>query len=197
MFPQERYDELVRIFYEVLTCSGDPNLKREGLRETPERAAKAFMFHTSGYLKDPADVLKTFEDGSENYDGMVFQGEIPFFSKCEHHLETFYGHVHIGYIPKNKVIGLSKFGRVVEIYARRLQVQERLTTQVANCLFDALSPEGLGVVIEARHMCIECRGIEKVGSVTRTHSLLGSFRNDPSVRSEFLSMVGRSKNIGK
>ena len=168
----------------------DPD--REGLRETPRRFLQAWQHWTSGYQIDPVSVLKGFEDGSENYDAMVFQGAIPVWSLCEHHLVPFFGVAHIGYIPEGKIIGLSKFSRLVEIFARRLQVQERLTQQIAHAIFDNLKPKGVGVVLRCRHSCMESRGIEKSGSMTYTSSLVGCLKEDQNARSEFLRFVERA-----
>lgn len=168
----------------------DPS--REGLSETPTRFLKAWKYWTSGYDVDPALVLKGFEDGSENYDAMIFQGAIPVWSICEHHLAPFFGVAHIGYIPQGKIIGLSKFSRLVEIFARRLQVQERLTQQIAHTLFEHLKPKGVGVVLRCRHSCMESRGIEKSGSMTYTSSLVGCIKEEKNARSEFLRFVERA-----
>ena len=176
---------LFRNFLDQIGEDGD----REGLRETPARAASAWAEWTSGYGQDPAAVLKTFKDGSENYDELVFQGNIQTYSHCEHHLAPFFGVAHIGYIPRGKVVGLSKLARLVEIFARRLQVQERLTVQIANALNDALKPRAVGVVLQCRHLCMESRGIRHVGSATTTSALHGAFRDEPEARAEFMSMV--------
>jgi len=168
----------------------DPS--REGLRETPTRFLRAWQYWTSGYGIDPASVLKGFEDGSENYDAMIFQGAIPLHSVCEHHLSPFFGVAHIGYIPQGKIIGLSKFSRLVEVYARRLQVQERLTQQIAYAIYEHLAPMGVGVVLRCRHTCMESRGIEKSGSMTYTSSLVGCIKEEENARSEFLRFVERA-----
>lgn len=165
---------------------------REGLEETPMRALKAWQFWTSGYSVDPASVLKTFADGAENYDELVFVGAIPFYSHCEHHLAPFFGVVHIGYIPDKRILGLSKFARLVEVFARRLQVQERMTQQIACALHDHLKPRAVGVCVRARHLCIESRGIQKPGTITYTQALHGLFKQDAAARSEFLRFVERS-----
>ena len=162
---------------------------REGLSETPKRVADAFEFWLSGYGQDPASVLKTFEDGAQDYDEIIFQGGIPFFSLCEHHLAPFFGVAHIAYLPGNKIVGLSKLGRLLDIFARRLQVQERLSTQVAKALMSNLQPRGVAVVIQARHLCMESRGVRKIGSVTTTSVMLGLLREAPEVRAEFMSLL--------
>ena len=167
----------------------DPDPSRPGLRDTPHRFAEAWAFWTSGYNQDPMDVLKSFEDGAEDYDGMVFQGSIPFYSLCEHHITPFFGVAHIGYLPAGPIIGLSKFARIVEIFSRRLQVQERMTRQIADALMDAMKPRGVGVVLKARHFCMESRGVQKMGTSTTTSALRGIFMSDPEVREEFLAFV--------
>lgn len=171
------------------------NPARQGLVETPDRVAKAFRFLCSGYEQDPKDVLKVFNDGAESYDEMVFQGHIPFYSLCEHHMLPIFGHVHIGYIPNGKIVGLSKLARVVDIFSRRLQVQERLTTQIADLLYSTLNPAGVGVVVHARHFCMEMRGVQKPGTVTATSALKGTFKSETEVRFEFLGMVPRLDTV--
>lgn len=168
---------------------------REGLQETPDRVRKAFEFWLSGYSQDPKTILKVFEDGAENYDEMVTVGGIQFFSLCEHHLTPFFGVAHVGYIPKGKIIGLSKIPRLVEMFSRRLQVQERLTQEIANALWANLDPKAVGVVIRARHLCMESRGVQKPGTLTYTSKMMGAFRNDPSARTEFLDFVRQTDNL--
>ncbi len=183
---EERMEELVR---ELLVKLGeDPN--REGLVKTPQRAVASLKYLTRGYRQDVEKVLNKaiFE---ENYDEMVVLKEIDVFSLCEHHLLPFYGKAHVAYIPNGKIIGLSKIPRVVEIFARRLQVQERLTSQVADCLMKALHPRGVGVVIEALHLCMAMRGVEKREAHCVTSAMLGSFRESERVRGEFLSLIGK------
>jgi GTP cyclohydrolase I len=167
----------------------DPN--REGLRDTPHRVAKAFLNDfLSGYQQDPRDVLSTFD--SDGYDEMVLVKDIPFFSTCEHHLVVFHGVAHVGYIPEGRIVGLSKLSRVVDIFARRLQVQERLTEQVADALETHLRPKGTMVVMSARHMCMEARGIRKAGSYTVTSAIRGVFRDEnKGARQEFLRLIGQ------
>ena len=162
---------------------------RGGLVETPARVAKAWQFWTQGYEQDPADVLKTFEDGAEGCDEMVIVRNIPFYTHCEHHLAPFFGTATIGYLPDGKVVGLSKLPRVLNVFARRLQVQERLTVQVADALMEHLQPKGVGVVVKARHMCMESRGICQQGSETITSALRGAFKDQPSARAEFLALT--------
>lgn len=166
----------------------DPDPSREGLIDTPSRVAKAWTFWTAGYGEDPGSVLKSFNDGAQNYDQMVFQGNIPLYSHCEHHLAPFFGVAHIGYIPNGRVVGLSKLARVVDIFARRLQVQERLTQQIAEALSRYLS-SNVGVVLRCRHLCMESRGIQRPGTITYTSALAGNIRDNESARSEFLRFV--------
>lgn len=183
---EERMEELVR---ELLVRLGeDPN--REGLVKTPKRAVASLKYLTHGYRQDVERVLNKaiFE---ESYDEMVVLKEIDVFSLCEHHLLPFYGKAHVAYIPNGKIIGLSKIPRVVEVFARRLQVQERLTSQIADCLMKALHPRGVGVVIEALHLCMAMRGVEKRDAYCVTSAMLGSFRESERVRGEFLSLIGK------
>ncbi len=165
------------------------DVNREGLVKTPERVAKAMQFLTYGYKIDPADVLKSaiFE---EEYQQMVIVKDIDFFSLCEHHMLPFFGKAHVAYIPNKKITGLSKIARVVEIYSRRLQIQERLTTQIKDCIQNTLDPMGVMVVIEAQHMCMQMRGIEKMHSVTTTSDFTGAF-NTAKTREEFINLIGR------
>jgi GTP cyclohydrolase I len=167
----------------------DPD--REGLLRTPERFAKAYQYLTKGYKEDPSDVLNGALY-SVDYDEMVIVKDIEMFSLCEHHMLPFFGKVHIAYIPKGKVVGLSKLPRLVEVFARRLQVQERLTVEIAEAIQNAIHPLGVGVVIEARHLCMMMRGVEKQHSATVTSSMLGAFRA-PQTRQEFLALI-REKN---
>lgn len=176
----------------LVAVDDDPD--RQGLFETPRRVADAWLnTWASGYGKDPKDVLKTFEDGATGFDEMVFQGGITFWSTCEHHLAPFFGVAHIGYIPNGKVVGLSKLVRVLDIYARRLQVQERVCVQVADCLFDHLNALGVGVVLQCRHSCMESRGVHRAGTVTTTSALRGCMKDHAGARAEFLNMVNAVK----
>lgn len=163
--------------------------KRGGLLETPKRVAKAWAHWTSGYNVDIASLLKTFEDGGENYDQMVIVKDIPIYSKCEHHLADIIGTATIAYIPNGKVVGLSKLSRVADAFARRLQVQERLTGQIADALVEHLNPVGVGVLIRARHMCMESRGICQQGHHTITSALRGVLKDDAQARAEFLRLA--------
>ena len=176
------------VFFQLLLQLGeDPT--REGLRETPSRTARAWAEWTSGYAQRPEDVLKYFVDGSENYDEMVFQGNIAFYSHCEHHMAPFFGTAHVAYIPNGRVVGLSKLTRLVDIFARRLQVQERMTRQIAEALNTHLQPLGVAVVLRARHLCMESRGVRKIGTHTSTSAVLGVFKEKPEVRAEFFSLA--------
>ena len=180
--------DLVR---KMLTLIGeDPN--REGLRRTPERFEKAFRYLTSGYRQDPEKLLNGAMF-SVCYDNMVVVKDIELYSLCEHHLLPFFGKCHVAYIPNKKVVGLSKIARLVNMYARRLQIQERLTSQVAKAIQDKLSPEGVGVVIEARHLCMVMRGVEKQHSSAMTSAMLGAFRENKQTRDEFLSLINHGK----
>ena len=165
------------------------NPKREGLVETPKRFLKAWKHFTSGYKQDPADIMKVFEDGAENCDEMVLVKDIPLYSHCEHHMVPIIGTASVAYIPNGKIIGLSKIARVVEMYARRLQVQERLTNQIADCINDHLRPLGVAVLINAEHLCMSSRGVQKPGSKTVTCALRGVFKTQPETRAEFMGLV--------
>lgn len=165
----------------------DPN--RGGLLETPARAAKAWRHWCKGYGENAEDVLKVFEDGAKNYDEMVAVVNIPFYSKCEHHMADIFGTATIAYVPDGRIVGLSKLNRVLDVYARRLQVQERLTVQVAEALMTHLKPKGAGVVIKARHMCMESRGVCQQGHHTVTTALRGVFKTQPETRAEFLALT--------
>ena len=174
--------------YALIERFGD-NPEREGLKETPDRVVKAWKFWCSGYDQKPEDVLKTFEDGGEKYDQLLFQANIPIFSHCEHHLAAMFGVAHIAYIPNGRVVGLSKLSRLAEIFSRRLQVQERLTQQIADALMDNLQPRGVGVVLQLRHLCMESRGVQKVGTVTMSSALRGCVKDEPECRAEFMGFV--------
>ena len=162
---------------------------REGLLETPHRVAKAWRHWCGGYSKDPRAILKVFEDGAEKHDQMVTVRDIPIYSHCEHHLAPIFGTVTISYIPNGRIVGLSKLSRLADMYARRLQVQERLTDQIADALFEHLGAKGVGVVIKARHMCMESRGICQQGHHTVTTALRGAMKDEPDTRAEFLRLA--------
>ena len=171
----------------ILWAIGE-NPERDGLRRTPERFEKAFRFLTSGYHQDPEKLLNGAMF-SVCYDQMVIVKDIEFYSLCEHHLIPFFGKCHVAYIPDKKVVGLSKIPRLVNMFARRLQIQERLTNQIANSIQQKITPLGVGVVVEARHLCMVMRGVEKESSLTVTSSMLGSFKENPKTREEFLSLI--------
>ncbi|MCK9234966.1 MAG: GTP cyclohydrolase I FolE [Acholeplasmataceae bacterium] len=167
----------------------DPAPSREGLHETPARVAKAWKFWTKGYDEDPAEILKVFEDGASDYDEMVSVVNIPVYSHCEHHLAPIFGTATVAYIPNGRIVGLSKLSRLVDCFARRLQVQERLTVQIADALDRELEPRGVGVWIKARHMCMESRGICQQGHYTVTTALRGAIKEDSRARAEFLALT--------
>jgi GTP cyclohydrolase I len=173
----------------LLKWAGD-DPEREGLRDTPARVARAFEDWFSGYNVDPEDYLRrTFEE-VEGYDDMIVLRDIRFESHCEHHLAPIIGRAHVGYLPTNKVVGISKLARVVEAYARRLQVQEKMNAQIARCIQKVLEPKGVAVVIQAEHQCMTTRGVHKPGVSMVTSSMLGEFRTNPLTRREFLSVIG-------
>jgi len=180
-------DALISATADVLAALGE-NLDREGLRQTPQRMAKALAYLTSGATMTMKDVLNG-AIFTERYDQMVLVKDIEFYSLCEHHVLPFHGRAHIAYLPAGKVVGLSKLPRLLDVYARRLQVQERLTQQVAEALQEALNPRGVAVMVEAAHFCMMMRGVEKQNSTTVTSALLGVFRDDPALRNEFLQAV--------
>ncbi len=175
--------------YEILRELGE-DAEREGLRASPARVERALKFLTSGYTEDPKRVLNNALF-TEKYNEMVIVKDIDIFSLCEHHLLPFFGKAHVAYIPDKKIVGLSKIVRLVEIYARRLQVQERLTSEIAETIEEQLQPQGVGVVIEAQHLCMQMRGVEKQNSVAITSAMLGEFRNSAKTRSEFMGLIQR------
>ena len=162
---------------------------RAGLLETPARVANAWKHWTSGYTQDPAELLKTFEDGAEEYNELIVVRGIPVYSHCEHHLAPFFGKATIGYLPNGKIVGLSKLTRLVDCFSKRLQVQERLTSQIANELMTHLEPKAVGVVIRCRHMCMESRGIRTPGEETITSAMLGELQPNLGLRTEFLALA--------
>lgn len=184
------YEALVQ---EQLALLGeDP--QRQGLLRTPHRVAKSMRFLTSGYTEKVEEVLNQAifdEDGDE----MVIVRDVELYSLCEHHLLPFLGKAHVAYLPDGKIVGLSKIPRVIDLFARRLQVQERLTTQIAQALQEALNPKGVAVVIEARHMCMMMRGVQKQSSFASTSCMLGRFKSDPKTRAEFLNLIGRRPDV--
>ena len=183
------FEDLVK---EMLVRLGeDP--QREGLLRTPERVKKAFEFLTKGYNEDPETLLKKALF-TVTYDEMVIVKDVEMFSLCEHHMLPFFGKVHVAYIPNGKVIGLSKIPRLIEMFSRRLQIQERLTTQIAETIQKVIQPQGVGVVIEARHLCMMMRGVEKQHSAAVTSSMLGCFRDEQETRTEFLSLIRQRPN---
>lgn len=165
----------------------DPS--REGLQDTPGRVLAAWSFWTQGYGMNAKEILKTFDDGADGCDEMVVRKNVPLYSKCEHHLADIIGRVTVAYIPKGKIVGLSKLDRLVVMYGRRLQVQERLTNQIADALNEHLAPIGVGVWVSARHMCVESRGVQHGDSTTITSALRGAMRTDASARAEFFALV--------
>jgi GTP cyclohydrolase I len=184
-----RFEDLIR---EMLVRLGEEPT-REGLASTPERVHKALKYLTKGYKEDPESLLKGALF-TVTYDEMVIVKDIEMFSLCEHHMLPFFGKVHVAYIPNGKVIGLSKIPRLVELFSRRLQIQERLTTQIAETIQKVIQPQGVGVVVEARHLCMMMRGVEKQHSAAVTSSMLGCFREEEETRTEFLSLIRQRPN---
>ncbi len=183
MDDKSRFEEAVRTMLSII--GEDPD--REGLIKTPERVYKAFAFMTKGYAQNPQEILNEALFTSSN-DEMVLIKDIEFYSMCEHHLLPIIGRAHVAYIPDGKVVGLSKIPRMVEVFARRLQIQEQMTEQIADAIVEVIDPKGVGVVIQARHMCMEMRGVEKVNSITTTSALRGMFR-ETKTRAEFLDFI--------
>lgn len=183
-----RAEEAVR---ELIRWVGD-NPEREGLKDTPRRVVDAFLEYFQGYEQNPAEYLeRTFEQVG-GYDEIVLLRDIPFHSHCEHHLAPIMGKAHVAYLPTDRVVGISKLARVVQTFAKRMQVQERLTAEVADCIQDVLQPQGVAVVIEATHACMTCRGVETPGVIMTTSRMMGVFRNDDKARSEVLKLIGIS-----
>lgn len=189
---EDHYDEAaiqgMATHYRALIEAIGEDADREGLVKTPERAAKALAFLTQGQGADPADILRSalFEEDCEE---MVLIRDIEVFSLCEHHMLPFFGKAHVAYLPQGRITGLSKIPRVVDVFARRLQVQERLTRQIRDCIQETLDPRGVAVVIEARHLCMQMRGVEKQHSLTTTSAFTGAFLNDPKTRKEFIRLI--------
>ena len=185
----KKIDSIEQAYRDLLEAIGE-NPERQGLTKTPARAARALEFLTQGYRQSVAEIVNDAiydSDASE----IILVKDIELYSLCEHHLLPFIGRAHVAYIPNGKVIGLSKMARMVDVFARRLQIQENLTTQVADALMDVLSPEGVAVVIEAKHLCMMMRGVEKQNSIMKTSCLLGCFKDSATTRSEFLSLLGK------
>lgn len=176
-----------KLFTDLIRAIGD-DPAREGLQQTPARMVRAWREWATGYGQDPAAILSVFEDGAGDYDEFVIVHNIPVVSKCEHHMADIMGHAHVGYIPQGKIVGLSKLARVVDIFARRLQVQERMTCQIADVLMEQLRPVGVGVLIRASHACMSTRGVKIHGSTTTTSAMRGALMTKPEARKEFLDL---------
>ena len=185
---RQEAEEAVRTL--IRWAGDDP--KREGLRDTPARVARAYEEFFAGYGQDPAEILKRTFSEVEGYDEMIVMSDIRFESHCEHHMVPIIGKAHVGYLPDKRVVGISKLARLVEVYARRLQVQEKMTVQIADTLQEILQPRGVAVVIEAAHQCMTTRGVHKPGVGLITSRMVGAFRDDPSTRREFLAVIGRT-----
>ena len=186
-------EEAQAAFRTLLQWAGD-DPSRDGLIDTPARVVRAYEEYFSGYDDDPQKILGRSFDETEGYDEVVVLKDIPFASHCEHHIAPILGKVHIAYLPKSRVVGISKLARLVETYGRRLQIQEKMTAQIANTLNDVLDPVGVAVVIEAAHECMTTRGIDKPGVNMVTSTMLGAFRDDPSTRREFMAIIGNPTN---
>jgi GTP cyclohydrolase I len=185
---KERVEELVREL--LLQIGEDP--EREGLERTPRRVTEAIAYLTSGYQADPKELINEAVFTHEA-DQMIIARDLSVFSLCEHHVMPFYGRCHVGYIPSGKILGVSKIARLVDMYARRLQIQERLTEQIANAIAEAIEPRGVGVTIEARHLCMTMRGVEQTNALMVTSSVLGSFRSSEATRAEFMALIRQSQ----
>lgn len=174
----------------LLAYAGD-DPAREGLRDTPDRVVRSFDEFFGGYFEDPVAILERTFSETDGYDEIVLLRNIDFVSHCEHHMAPIIGHAHVAYLPRSRVVGISKLARIVEAYARRLQIQEKMTAQIANIIDEVLEPRGVAVVIEAAHQCMSTRGVNKTGVDMVTSRMLGAFRDDPATRQEFLSMIGK------
>lgn len=184
---REEAEEAIRTL--IRWAGDDP--AREGLSDTPARVVRSYEEFFAGYLEDPVEYLqRTFEE-TEGYDELVLLRDIRFESHCEHHMAPIIGTIHIGYLPNHRVVGISKLARVADAYAKRLQIQEKMTAQIANCINDVLQPKGVAVVIEAQHQCMTTRGVHKSGVTMMTSHMLGQFRENPETRREFLSLIAR------
>ena len=187
-YDEERTQELAKLYKRITELLGeDPN--REGLLKSPERVAKAMLFLTQGYDSKPDEILRS-AIFNESYNQMVVVKDIEIYSLCEHHFLPFFGKAHIAYIPNGQIVGLSKIPRMVDAFARRLQVQERLTTQIKDCIENTLHPQGVAVVIEAQHLCMSMRGVQKQNSITTTSEFTGAFLRNSKTRQEFLQLIG-------
>lgn len=190
-FSKEKTERLASLYSEILGILGE-DVNREGLLKTPERVAKAMQFLTQGYEMNAEDIIRSAMF-REDYRQMVIVKDIELYSMCEHHMLPFYGKAHVAYIPNHYITGLSKIARVVDVFSRRLQVQERLTTQIKDCIQNTLNPLGVAVVIEAHHMCMQMRGVQKQNSITTTSDFTGVFLKQAKTRQEFLSLIDRNR----
>jgi GTP cyclohydrolase I len=181
-------DGIEKSVQQILEYIGE-DLEREGLVKTPQRVARAYEYLTKGYQQDPREILNQAKFTEEDYQEMVVVRDIDFFSLCEHHILPFFGRANVAYIPRHHIVGLSKIPRLVEVFSRRLQVQERLTTQIANTIMEVLNPLGVGVIIRAEHLCMRMRGVEKQNSEVTTSAMLGAFRTQQATREEFITLV--------
>lgn len=188
LYDSDKTDQIAFHYKEILKLLGE-DVDREGLLKTPERVSKAMQFLVKGYEQDPEEILKSAMF-TENYRQMVIVKDIDFYSMCEHHMLPFFGKAHIAYIPNNNITGLSKIARIVEVYARRLQVQERMTTQIKECIQETLNPLGVMVILEAQHLCMQMRGVQKQHSVTTTSDFTGAFQQ-AKTREEFMNLIKR------
>lgn len=189
---QQEAENAIRVLLEYI--GEDPN--REGLAETPKRVVRAFEEYCAGYTQDPAEILSTTFEEVDHYDEMVVLRDIRFESHCEHHLAPFYGVAHVAYLPNDRVVGLSKLARLVDVYAKRLQIQEKMTTQIAKAIEEHLQPKGVAVVIEGMHMCMTMRGVHKHGATMQTSRLTGLFRTDSRTRKEFFDLIRKPPIAG-
>ena len=191
--PKVEEEQALEAVKTLIKWAGD-NPEREGLQETPKRVVKAYKDFFSGYQQDPREILSKKFKEVEGYDEIIVLKDIRLESHCEHHMVPFIGTAHVGYLPKKKVVGLSKLARLVEVFAKRLQIQEKLTAQIANAIDEVLQPRGVGVIIEASHLCVATRGIHKPESRMVTSRMLGSFRDDKATRKEFFDLIGYNKS---
>jgi len=192
MYNQDKIESIAGYYKNILVELGE-NPEREGLLKTPERVAKSLQFLTHGYDIDPVAILNSAKF-KEEYKQMVIVRDIEVYSMCEHHMLPFFGKAHVAYIPNHYIVGLSKIPRIVDAFSRRLQVQERLTTEIRDCIQNTLNPLGVAVVIEAQHLCMQMRGVQKQNSITTTSAFTGEFENDKT-RTEFISLISKHRNI--